>query len=535
VAGKGEELGVQHPGLGSEIWARAQCRVQRGRAWFDVQRMYLQSERTALVGLTVTGAIFEYILIHEWLRSLSIAGHSGFPVVGENPLTWILDDGPTGLNRFLFLVAALFLPYLLALTLAGRVAGRGGVLVALGGAALFGGTMLAMFPAGAIDIFHNILDGRLVWVYHLNPMLVPPSAIKFDPLFAYLNFWQTTRSAYGPLWFLSTLPAVVAGGNSLYRNIVAYKALPFASELISLGLSVLIMRRIAPRKIAAAIVCFGWNPLVLWEIAGNGHNDIVMMTFALLAILLLLTHRWPLAFPALACSVLVKYISLVLLPVFVLWIFWRHGLRAWRPLAAGALAAIAVVVGVFLPFWRGSQTLAPLREQPNYFIFSPASAALGMAGDDLANTSRVVHVKEVMTAAFAVLYLAALTRLRPDPASLVRTCVEVIFLLLVLIVWWFWPWYVIWGLALAALLPGSGHARLFIIFSASAMLVYTSSVWRELVWNYSTTYPMAVGTALFVFTPPVLYALLHVSVAGKRHDLPSDTTLTHGCDIVEEK
>jgi alpha-1,6-mannosyltransferase len=534
VEGTGKQRKIELTGPHSGIWQPTQDLLQRGRGWLERQPRWLAAEPTALIALALTGLLFEFILIHSWLGSLSIAGHQGFPVPGQDPLTWILDDGSTGLNRFLFLVAALFLPYLLGLALAARVRGRGGVAVAFGGAALFGGTFLAVFPAGAIDIFHNIMDGRLTWVYHLNPMLVPPSAVKFDPLFAYLNYWQMTRSAYGPLWFLTTLPAVVAGGNSLNRNIVAFKALPFAFELIGLGLSALIVQRIAPRKVAAAIVCFGWNPLVLWEIAGNGHNDIVMMTFVLLAIFLLLTERWPLAFPALACSVLVKYVSIVLLPVFVLWVFWQYGLRAWRSLALASLVSIALAVIVFLPFWQGSRTLEPLRQQPNYFIFSPASAALGRAGDNLANTSGVVRLKEVMTAAFAVFYALALARLRRDPASLIRTCVEVMFLWLVFMAWWFWPWYVLWGLILAALLPGGAHARLFVIFSATAMFVYTSSVWREALWNYSTTYAMAIGSALLIFSPPVLYALLHVSGYRRACSPLQEHTLASCCTAVEE-
>jgi len=88
-------------------------------------------------------------------------------------------------------------------------------------------------------------------------------------------------------------------------------------------------------KIGAAVLCFGWNPLVLWETAGNGHNDSLMMMFALLAILCLLSEVWPLAFTFLACSVLVKYVSLVLLPVFIVWLLRRHGRTALRPLLAG--------------------------------------------------------------------------------------------------------------------------------------------------------------------------------------------------------
>ncbi|HTE84868.1 MAG TPA: glycosyltransferase family 39 protein, partial [Dehalococcoidia bacterium] len=345
---------------------------------------------------------------------------------------------------------------------------------------------------------------------HINPIIYPPSVASGDSLFVYMHYWADTRTAYGPLWFLATAPAYLVAGNSLTPNMVAYKALPFAFELVSLGLIALIAQRIDPRRTVAAVVCFGWNPLVLWEIAGNGHNDIVMMCFVLAALLLLLTKRWPFAFPLLACSVMVKYVSIVLLPVFAVWVVLRHGRRALVPLAAGLLGGLLVALVVTLPFWDGPRTLAPLFGQENHFIFSPASALIRQWGEDIPNTPWVLGVKHMLTFIFAALYLVALLRLSRSSAGLVLASIEVMFLLLVLMTWWFWPWYVVWGLALAALVPSTAHSRLFVLFSATVMLVYVSSVWRLSLWNFNSFFPLAIGTALMVFLPPILYAVMHL-------------------------
>jgi alpha-1,6-mannosyltransferase len=467
----------------------------------------LSLERLSLAGLCLTALILEFALVRWWLGAFSIAGHPGFMAPGQDPLIWLLGDGDDGMSHFMRLLAVAFAPYFLGLALAGRARGRLAVGVALAGAAIFGATMLASFPGGALDIFHNIMDGRLTWLYHYNPLVVPPSAAYRDPLLSYLHYWADTRAAYGPLWFLVTLPAYLLGGNSLDRNIVAYKALPFAFELVSLLFIALIMRRIDPRRTAAAIVCFGWNPLVLWEIAGNGHNDIVMMCFVLAAILLLLGEHWPYAFPVLALSILVKFASLVLLPVFVLWVLIRYRARAVVPLISGLVGALLVALAVYSPFWAGAKTAEQLAVQQQHgIIFSPASALIGQWGEDLPNAPRAVAVKVALTAIFAVLYGVALLRLRASPFTLLRASVEIMFLLLVLMTWWFWPWYVVWGLALACLLPGTAHMRLFVIFSATAMLLYISSPWRQQLWNFTSPYPLALGTALLIFLPPVLYA-----------------------------
>jgi alpha-1,6-mannosyltransferase len=471
---------------------------------------WLRAEPAALAGLAISCLALEAALLIWWAGAFSLAGHPGFPAPGQDALVWALGNGAQGIGRFALLLAAAFVPYYAAVALSARCSGRLGLGVAVAGAVILGGTMLALFPAGAIDIFHNIMDGRMLWAHHQNPMVMAPAVDSTDPLYPYLHYWQLTPSAYGPLWFLITAPAYLAGGSSLLRSMIAYKALPFAFELASLALIVLIVRRIEPRRTVAAVVCFGWNPLALWEIAGNGHNDIVMMCFVLLAILLLLTKYWPAAFPALICSVLVKYVSLVLLPVFVLWVLLRYGRRSLLPLANGLLAALILALVLFRPFWVGALTFAQLQVQQNQVIFSPASALIGNWGESLARTPAVVDVERGLTLLFALGYMLALLRLRPSPAGLVRTSVETMFLVLVLATWWFWPWYIVWGLTLATLLPGSFHLRLFVLFSTTAMLLYISSAWRLAFWNFTSPLPMSLGTALLVFLPPLLYIAMHL-------------------------
>jgi hypothetical protein len=484
--------------------------------WLCRAEAWARSPQAGLLGLALSGLLLEASLALGWLSAFSLAGHSGFPAFGQDALVWLLGDGPSGINHFLALLLTAFLPYILAVGFAARARGRLALVVAIGSSAVFGCTQMGMFPAGTTDIFHNVLDGRLLWVYHFNPILVAPSAISRDPLFGYLHYWQSTRAPYGPLWYLLTGPAVLAGGTSLLRNILAFKALPFIFELISLLLIVAITRRTDPRHTVAAAVTFGWNPLVLWETAGNGHNDILMMAFVLLTILLLLTRHWPFAFSALACSVLVKYATIVLLPVFVLWVLYRYGRSALPALAAGLAGAAMLAVIVYAPFWAGAQNFAALQARQGEIFLSPLSALIGTWGEEVPNTPAIAHVKNLLTLAFAGLYLVALLRVRRDPATMIRACVEIIFLLLILLTWWFWPWYVVWGVALAALLPASAHARLFVLFSTTAMLIYVSSAWRLTIWNFDSSFPLAVGTGLLVFTTPVIYAIVQVFSNGAR-------------------
>jgi hypothetical protein len=42
------------------------------------------------------------------------------------------------------------------------------------------------------------------------------------------------------------------------------------------------------------------------------------------------------------------------------------------------------------------------------------------------------------------------------------------------------------------------------------MFIYLSSPWRLSIWYFGSFFPLAIGTALIVFLPPVLYAAMHI-------------------------
>ncbi len=46
----------------------------------------------------------------------------------------------------------------------------------------------------------------------------------------------------------------------------------FTCELIAA-----ILRRLAPDRLLAGVVLFLWNPVVLYETIGQGHNDVAML------------------------------------------------------------------------------------------------------------------------------------------------------------------------------------------------------------------------------------------------------------------
>jgi hypothetical protein len=94
--------------------------------------------------------------------------------------------------------------------------------------------------------------------------------------------------------------------------------------------------------------------------------------------------------------------------------------------------------------------------------------------------------------------------LRPSLPALFASSAWVAFLTLTTIAWWFWPWYVVWFVPLAALSPRRGVALLAVLFSLTGMLMYEAYYWNV----YGDWHTLQRHTAAVVFAAPLLLAVL---------------------------
>src|SRR5207248_10339961 len=176
-------------------------------------------------------------------------------------------------------------------------------------------------------------------------------------------FWRDVTTHYGPVWTLISAGVAAESGRSVLLTALAFKATAALFNLANCLLVFRLARRLGGDG-SGALLLYAWNPLVLIETAGSGHNDAAMMTFALLGLLLAVRGRllWGLA--ALVLSVLVKYLTALLLLFYVLHCLGRQA--SWQRAVAlaakmGAVAAL-IVLGFFLPFWTGPESLGRLFE-----------------------------------------------------------------------------------------------------------------------------------------------------------------------------
>ncbi len=436
----------------------------------------------ALTGLAVA---IELVLLIGWVRPLALWRHQVNPPAGAQ-MVLLLGQTRAGALTFAVPALALIALYGAAVLVAGHVRGRWAV-VALAAPALFAATLLPMFPGGTQDIFHNIADGRLFWRYGENPTLVPPAAHPEDPFYPHLFGYTDLPSAYGPLWYLLAGPVTALAGDGLVANVLAQKALMAVFLLATVALVWGTARAMQPGRPAAATtaaVAVGWCPLLLWELPGNGHNDAVMVFFAAAALAAAVRDRWRWVFPLLALSVLIKFTTLLLGPVLLVWALRRAVPR--RELVLGLAVAGLLVVAAYVPFWAGADSFTVLRRPGMTFILSPATLLHGVLVGllDEPTSSRVTYL---VTGALVVpLYALALWRARDGAVGLFEAGFDAVFGYLLLASWWFWPWYLSWLAPPAAWLAGRRRLGAFVLMSSAALLTYlywwSDPPWRTGAW-----------------------------------------------------
>lgn len=193
---------------------------------------------------------------------------------------------------------------------------------------------LRMPPGLDDDIHRYVWDGRVQRLGY-NPYLVVPS----DPAFASLHTSET-RTLNNP-----EVPSPYPAGaqlffrvvTSIHESIFALKVAFVLCDLAIVFVLLDVLRR--TRQGERWVLAYAWHPLLAIEVAGSGHVDIVGVVLLLVSAAALV-RRWPgVAALAFGLSVSVKFLPIVLLPIY----WGRVRIRD------ASLAAIAVGL-LYVPF-----------------------------------------------------------------------------------------------------------------------------------------------------------------------------------------
>jgi hypothetical protein len=348
---------------------------------------------------------------------------------------------------------------------------------------------LAMPPVLSSDIYHYALFGRMVAFYGLNPYVLPGNVVSGDPVWPWV-FWRDVTTHYGPIWTLISAGAAALSDQSVLLTVLTFKGVAALFNLANCLLVYCLARRLTGGDGVVALLLYAWNPLILIEVAGSGHNDAAMMTFALLGLLLAARGRMLFGLTALLLSVMVKYLTALLVLFFVIHCLARAGSWHQRAALAGRMAAVsALMVGaLYAPFWAGPATLerlgtvgAPFKSFVRYLLREWLAKMLGGGGDiSLARAAAEPYIEWGLYLGFGLLVLALVTVVAARGSGWLRVLNVwgIASLAFVTLVYgWNLPWYLIPTLATAGVavqtlasvrLLGATHA-----LGLGLMLVYT--------------------------------------------------------------
>ncbi len=208
------------------------------------------------------------------------------------------------------------------------------IVIGLGLAAMWHVAFLAIPTGSDDDVRRYVWDGRLQRLGY-NPYIVVPN----DPAVAALHTAET-RTMNHP-----DLPSPYPPGAQLFfRAVTAIHESAFAMRLafVICDLFIVVVLFDVLRgtgRGAHWILAYAWNPLLATEVAGSGHIDILGVLLLLISFAALLRRWRAIAAVAFALAIAVKFLPIVLLPLY----WWRVRMR-------DATLAAAVFALLYLPF-----------------------------------------------------------------------------------------------------------------------------------------------------------------------------------------
>jgi alpha-1,6-mannosyltransferase len=222
------------------------------------------------------------------------------------------------------------------------------------------------------DVFSYMAHGFLGVAPGSNPFLQPAEAAAdtaIGPgLGAYGWHGQIGITPYGIVWTWIEKAVMQLSGGNLSLSMILLKFLVVAASLGTAFFIWSFLGRTNPSSQILGTLAFLWNPMILAEFAGEGHNDAVILFFVIAALAACAAGRPATSVVAQMLGILSKYVSLMFCPAQLVYL-WRTRRGVGR-LALEITAALAIVaaiaVALYAHLWAGSHTFDGLlrRGQP---------------------------------------------------------------------------------------------------------------------------------------------------------------------------
>jgi len=360
-------------------------------------------------------------------------------------------------------------------------------------------------PFLSTDIYRYVWDGR-VQAAGINPYAFVPAddalkSLRDAPIYPNINRADYAITAYPPvaqLFFFAV--------TRISETLMAMRLAMVACEIVVVAVLIDLLRRM--RLPATAVVAWAWHPLVIWEIANNGHADALMVALLMLGVWLLVRCRRVAGAIAVALAVLVKPYAVVALPAY--WRPWD-----WRAPAG----AIATAILCYLPYaGAGSGVLGfvttngylseeGFTDGDGYWLIALVRAGVG----DLPGLTVAYMLFGFAVMAWLALRAVSRTNEAPQEALL---HIGVLLMTALFILSPNYPWYV---LAVVPFIVLGGGAPAWAM-TLAAILLYKPAMLpgNDLAWKTIATLPFVAAVAVRLLPGASIFARLRSASSDRR-------------------
>jgi len=201
--------------------------------------------------------------------------------------------------------------------------------------------MVLVFPPFlSNDMYRYIWDG---WVQlaGINPYRYIPDDSHLAFLRDTVVFPNINRASYAPTIYPPAAQSFFFFTDIIVKFLHLPPVLGMKLAMVgieSIGMWAIIQLLDIARLPRNRILIYAWNPLPIWEFAGNGHVDAIAVGFVALALLAVCARRAGFAAAALATATLAKFLPVVLFPAL------------WRREKKFAAVFVAAIMLLYLPY-----------------------------------------------------------------------------------------------------------------------------------------------------------------------------------------
>ncbi len=347
--------------------------------------------------------------------------------------------------------------------------------------------LLATVPIFSRDIFAYVGQGRLV-LNGGDPYAVGISTISNWFQLGTDSMWAEDGTPYGPVFIWMEALAVDAADGSLEWALFYLRMLAVAGTILCLIFTPLLAKQhgIDPARaqwLASA------NPLFLISYVASGHNDVLMVGFALAAVFFALRKQGVLAVIALTLSVGIKPITVVLLPFIGL--MWapagaRWAKKIWYWFLCGGIFLVLMAIIGYLNGYGFGWVKVMLGTGTGYTFWSPVGFSqmllsnLGNAfgfNDDL--LASVVKLAGRLSSVVLVLFL-----IFRGPHRQLSIRMTLAFTALVILSPVIHPWYLLWLLPFFAAIGIKDNWQLSWVVFTVAFLIGFGAYDQLHIWRF---------------------------------------------------